>query len=95
MDNNEPHLYVTLYTKMNVRQIIDLIMKGRLRIWRRKQENLHDLGVGKDFFGKIQKAQSIRRKKNGMLNFTKIKNFSKDTSFFFFKERQATKRKYS
>lgn len=78
------NLYLTLYTKIHLMGIVGLHVKaGVQNLEKKTEENLHNLGEGKDFLDRIQRAQSPKGKID-KLNCLKIKNScsSKDTVFF-------------
>ena len=64
-----------MYTKINLKQIIDLnVKRNTLKLLQKKQtgENIHDLESSKYFSDMTQKAKSM--KEIDHLDFNKIKN---------------------
>lgn len=61
---------LTLHTKINFKYIKVLSVKGKIREISNvnKGEYSHDVGIGKDFFEKTQKALWIKKKRLITLN---------------------------
>ena len=51
-------LYLTPYIKINSKHFI--VLKLRAKTLRTKQVNLHDLGLGNDFFSSVQSLSRVR-----------------------------------
>lgn len=62
-------LYHTLYTKINSLWIIDLNVRARpSQTWNKREKNLHDLGIGKDFLDFLGTKNMIHKRKKKLIN---------------------------
>lgn len=63
MENNESDPYFISHTKINEKWIIDLKSKGKTinLLEQNTGKYLNDLGIGKEFLNKTQKALKIKK----------------------------------